>query len=91
MLLAVAGFVVLRRRRQPLFILIAPFLLVVLVSVTAYGILRFRAPADVALVVLAAVAIDALLGSRRQAPRSAGSATRWPSGPGSAASAGPAS
>jgi 4-amino-4-deoxy-L-arabinose transferase-like glycosyltransferase len=71
MLLALAGFLVLRRRRQPLFILLAPFLLVVVVSVTAYGILRFRAPADVALVVLAAVALDALLASRLQAPRSA--------------------
>jgi hypothetical protein len=60
MLLAVVGFVVLRRRRQPLFILIAPFVLVVLVSITSYGVLRFRAPADVALVILAAVALDAL-------------------------------
>ncbi len=75
MVLAVAGLVVLRRRRQPLFILAAPILLVVFVSVTAYGILRFRAPADVALVVLGAVAVDALLGSRRQAPRSAESTT----------------
>jgi hypothetical protein len=62
--LAVFGFVALRRRGQPLFILAAPFALVVLVSVTSYGILRFRAPADVALVVLGAVAIDALLRAR---------------------------
>jgi hypothetical protein len=62
--LALVAVAVLRRRGLPLFILLAPFLLVVLVSVTSYGILRFRAPADVALVVLAAVALDALLGRR---------------------------
>jgi dolichyl-phosphate-mannose-protein mannosyltransferase len=62
--LAVAGFVALRRRGQPLFILAAPFALVVLVSIASYGILRFRAPVDVALVVLGGVAIDALLGGR---------------------------
>jgi hypothetical protein len=62
--LAVVGFVTLRRRGQPLFILLAPFALVVLVSVTSYGILRFRAPADVALVVLGAVALDGLLRGR---------------------------
>jgi hypothetical protein len=60
----VVGFVALRRRRKPLFILAAPFALVLFVSVTSYGILRFRAPADVALVVLGAVALDALLGRR---------------------------
>jgi 4-amino-4-deoxy-L-arabinose transferase-like glycosyltransferase len=66
LVLAAIGFVVLRRRGQPLFILAAPFLLVLLLSVTAYGILRFRAPADVALVILGAVAIDAIV-SRRPA------------------------
>jgi hypothetical protein len=61
MLLAPVGLVALRRKGQPLFILIAPFLLVLFVSVTAYGILRFRAPADVALVALGGIALDALL------------------------------
>jgi 4-amino-4-deoxy-L-arabinose transferase-like glycosyltransferase len=75
MLLAIPAFLILRRREQPLFILLAPFVLVLVVSVTSYGILRFRAPADVALVVLAAVTLDALLGGRVQAPRSAESAT----------------
>jgi hypothetical protein len=78
MILSGAGFVVLRRRGQPLFILAAPFALVLLVSVTSYGILRFRAPADVALVVLGAVALDALWGrlsGRLQAPRSAAAST----------------
>ena len=50
---------------MPLYILVVPFLLVLLVSVTGYGILRFRAPADVALVVLGAVALDALLAAAR--------------------------
>ncbi len=62
MLLAPLGILVLRRREQPAFILIAPVLLVLLVTATSYGILRFRAPADVALVVLGALALDALLG-----------------------------
>jgi hypothetical protein len=65
--LAAVGFVALRRRGQPLFVLAAPFALVVLVSVTSYGILRFRAPADVALVVLGGVALDALLRGRSAA------------------------
>jgi 4-amino-4-deoxy-L-arabinose transferase-like glycosyltransferase len=59
------GLVVLRRRGQPLFILLAPLVLVVMVSAGAYGILRFRAPADVALIVLASVALDALLSRRK--------------------------
>jgi len=70
MLLAAGGLLVLRRRGQPLFILLAPFALVLFLSVTAYGILRFRAPADVALIVLGAVALDALLDRRPLTTRS---------------------
>jgi 4-amino-4-deoxy-L-arabinose transferase-like glycosyltransferase len=66
--LAVIGFVSLRRRGRPIFILLAPFVLVLFISVSSYGILRFRAPADVALVVLAGVAVDALV--RRWRPGS---------------------
>jgi 4-amino-4-deoxy-L-arabinose transferase-like glycosyltransferase len=72
MLLAPFGLLALRRRGEPVFVMLAPFALVLLVSVTSYGILRFRAAADVALVVLAAVAIDAALtraGVRRSARR----------------------
>jgi 4-amino-4-deoxy-L-arabinose transferase-like glycosyltransferase len=69
MLLAPLGLLVLRRRNQPLFILVAPFVLVLFVSVTAYGILRFRAPADVSLIVLGAVALDAYLPGRRTTAR----------------------
>jgi 4-amino-4-deoxy-L-arabinose transferase-like glycosyltransferase len=60
MLLAPVGLIALRRRGVPVLPLVAPFVLVLVVSVTAYGILRFRAPADVALIVLGAVALDAL-------------------------------
>jgi 4-amino-4-deoxy-L-arabinose transferase-like glycosyltransferase len=62
--LAVAGVVLLRRRGQPLFIVAAPFVLVVIVSATGYGVLRFRTPADPAVIALAAVALDALLARR---------------------------
>jgi hypothetical protein len=62
---AIAGAVILRRRREPLGILIAPFALVVVVSVLGYGTPRFRVPAEIPIVVLAAVAFAALAGRRR--------------------------
>jgi Dolichyl-phosphate-mannose-protein mannosyltransferase len=68
--LAIAGGVVLRRRRIPVFPL-AALPVIVLISLTiAFGITRFRAIAEAALVVLAAVAIDAglrMLHARRRA------------------------
>jgi hypothetical protein len=67
--LAVYGAVVLRRRRETLLVLLAPFALVTLMAALSYGITRFRIPADVALVVLAAVACDALM-RRLRAPGS---------------------
>jgi 4-amino-4-deoxy-L-arabinose transferase-like glycosyltransferase len=67
--LVVAGAIAMRRRRLPLFVLLAPLALVLLVSAGAYGILRFRAPADVSIVVLAAVGLTALrAGARPPAP-----------------------
>jgi 4-amino-4-deoxy-L-arabinose transferase-like glycosyltransferase len=70
---AIAGAVVLRRRRTvPLFPLLAlPAIVIVTVAVT-YGSNRFRAPAETSLVVLAAIAIDALwlrFASRTREPR----------------------
>jgi 4-amino-4-deoxy-L-arabinose transferase-like glycosyltransferase len=59
-LLAIAGALRLRARGQPLRILVAPFVLVALVSLGAYGFTRFRIAAEPALVVLAAVALAAL-------------------------------
>jgi hypothetical protein len=73
LVLAVRGVVLLRRRGEPLFVLAAPVVLVVLVSVLSYGVLRFRAAADLAVIVLAAVALEALLrrSSGRRRPRPA--------------------
>jgi 4-amino-4-deoxy-L-arabinose transferase-like glycosyltransferase len=58
---AVAGAVVLRRRRVPVWPLASTAVVVLITVVAFYGIVRFRLPLDVAVVVLAAVAIDALV------------------------------
>jgi 4-amino-4-deoxy-L-arabinose transferase-like glycosyltransferase len=58
---AVAGAVILRRRGDPLGLLLAPVALVVVVSILGYGTPRFRVPAEIPLVVLAAVALAALV------------------------------
>jgi hypothetical protein len=56
--LAAFGVVLVRRRRlAPLGILLAPVALAIVVSVLGYGTPRFRVPAEIPLVVLAAVAI----------------------------------
>ena len=70
-LLAIAGALRLRARGQTLRILAAPFVLVVLVSLGAYGFTRFRIAAEPALVVLAAVSLVALWERVRPAPRAA--------------------
>ncbi|HEY6760450.1 MAG TPA: glycosyltransferase family 39 protein [Baekduia sp.] len=65
-----AGALVLRRRRQPLFILGAPFLLILVMGAAIYGSTRFRVAFEPVLVVLTAVALDALwtrVAARRQA------------------------
>jgi 4-amino-4-deoxy-L-arabinose transferase-like glycosyltransferase len=64
---AAAGFWLLRRRGEVTWILLTPFIIVAVTALTTYGNLRFREPAEVALVVLAAVAVDELL-RRRAAP-----------------------
>jgi 4-amino-4-deoxy-L-arabinose transferase-like glycosyltransferase len=66
--LAVYGFLVLRRRRVPVWILTAPFITVTLTTLVAYGSVRFRHSAELSLVVLAAVALDRLwaAGERRR-------------------------
>jgi 4-amino-4-deoxy-L-arabinose transferase-like glycosyltransferase len=63
------GAVQLRRRGRTLIVLGAPFVLVTLTAALAYGLSRFRIPADIALVVLAAVGIDALAGRARGSGR----------------------
>jgi hypothetical protein len=61
-----AGGWVLWRRRQPLLILAAPVVLGILVAIIVYGSTRFRVVMEPVIVVLAAVAIDALVGRLRQ-------------------------
>lgn len=59
---AVAGAVILRRRGVPSFPLTSAVVNVLITVVVFYGSTRFRAPAEPALVLLAAVAVDALIG-----------------------------
>ena len=67
---ALAGALVLRRRGQPLLLLATPVALAAIASTIGYGVPRFRHPADLALVVLAAVALEAATrGPRRHHPR----------------------
>lgn len=58
--LAIAGAVVLVRRRQRIFPLMAQLLSVSLTAALGWGAVRFRAPAEVVLVVLSAVAVVAM-------------------------------
>ena len=61
--LAIAGAIVLHRRRgPPLWPLLTPLVVVCVVAVYAYGAVRFRAVAEPSLILLAAVAVDAMLG-----------------------------
>jgi hypothetical protein len=62
---AVAGAVVLRRRGIPSFPLVAGVVSVLITVIVFYGSTRFRAPAEASLVILAAVALDALLARLR--------------------------
>ncbi len=77
---AVGGGVVLRRRRVPLTPLVAQFVVVTVTAVAIYGLVRFRVPAEVALVVLAAVGIDRLA-ERRGAHRPRREAPAEPADP----------
>jgi 4-amino-4-deoxy-L-arabinose transferase-like glycosyltransferase len=60
--LAVYGLVTLRRRSAPTWLIVVPIVMVSITMVTSYGYLRFRQPAEISLVVLAAVALEALRG-----------------------------
>jgi hypothetical protein len=69
--LSIAGAVILRRRRIPIFPLVA-FVVIVLVGVaTTFGQARYRASAEPAIVLLAAVAIERLARLRRADPPAA--------------------
>ena len=64
-ILAVVGLAVLRKRRSyPVWPLVSMFVLVSVPAVVFYATFRFRMPAEVALVVLAALGIDGLLRRR---------------------------
>lgn len=72
--LAAWGVVLLARRRIELVVLLSPVVVVTLVSAYGWGLTRFRIAADVAMVVLAAVALVELgrrVATRRQLPSSA--------------------
>jgi hypothetical protein len=63
-LLAVGGIVVLVRRGagwSGTIPVVAPIVIATLTGAAFYGLVRFRAPAEPSVVVLAAVAVDALL------------------------------
>jgi 4-amino-4-deoxy-L-arabinose transferase-like glycosyltransferase len=63
--LAIAGAVLLRRRGQPIALLVAPVVLVTLVAAASYGSTRFRVAAEIPIVVLASVAIGTAWERRR--------------------------
>jgi ABC-type Fe3+-siderophore transport system permease subunit len=69
--LAVYGFLLLRRRGAPLWIVTTPFIVVTLTTLTAYCNVRFR-QAELSLLVLAGAAVDRLLHRRTSARRRAG-------------------
>jgi 4-amino-4-deoxy-L-arabinose transferase-like glycosyltransferase len=70
--LAVAGTVLLIRRKVPVYPLMAQVLLATFTAATTFGVTRYRAGAEIAIVVLAAVALDRLVAALK--PRPAGEA-----------------
>ena len=58
--LAIAGAMIVARRGNHLRILLAPVLLVTVISATGWGITRFRHAAEISIVILAAVALSAV-------------------------------
>ncbi len=64
----VAGVVLLIRRRVPVSPLLALPVVIAVTAALAFGVTRYRVPVDLTLVVLAAVALDALVARRVTAP-----------------------
>jgi hypothetical protein len=62
--LSIVGAVLLRRRGVLVLPLVMTFVIVTVTAVLFYGLIRFRIPAEIAVVVLAAAAVDQLLRSR---------------------------
>lgn len=71
MCLAVGGATTLRRRRTAVIPLLAPIVIVTVTVAITFGSPRFRAPAEIAIVVLAATALDALANRRHPLPAAA--------------------
>jgi 4-amino-4-deoxy-L-arabinose transferase-like glycosyltransferase len=67
LVLSIAGLVVLRRRRIPIFPYLAIALSVSITVALSFGITRYRAPVDIVMPLLSAVAIDAYLRWRKHA------------------------
>jgi 4-amino-4-deoxy-L-arabinose transferase-like glycosyltransferase len=65
-LAAVCGVIILRRRHVRVFPLMAPVLTAVIGIALTFGSVRYRAPADVSVVLLAAVALAAAVGAGPQ-------------------------
>jgi hypothetical protein len=66
--MALLGAFTLRARRAPLRILMAPVALVTLTSALGYGLTRFRHPAEISIVILAAVGLSRALDRWRPTP-----------------------
>ena len=64
--MAVGGLVVLRRARVTLVPFLGPALMITWAAAITFGITRYRVALEVGLVVLAAVAIEAVVGRHRQ-------------------------
>jgi len=69
---AAIGLAVLRRRRAPTWILLTPIVMVAFTAGLTFGLTRFREPAELSIVILAAVGLDWI--GRRVARRRGGSA-----------------
>jgi hypothetical protein len=65
---SIYGAVVLRRRGRMVLPLVLTAVVITATAVAFYGLVRFRIPAEVAVVVLSAAALDALLRRRRPSP-----------------------
>jgi MYXO-CTERM domain-containing protein len=66
--LALLGAILLWRRRGPLLAVTAWIPIVTLTAAAAFGNTRYRTAAEMSVVILAAVAIDALVGHRTAQP-----------------------
>ncbi len=59
--LAIFGLILLRRRRLPIFVLLAPVAMVTITSMIGFGYPRFRYAAEFTIIVSAAIALDAFI------------------------------